>query len=464
MAKPAAGAELWHKGTTEPGLDLASRETLLAIIAEQQGVITGQQGAIAELRQRVESLVARLSGGGLGARMPWHKPAARGKKGVGEAKKPRKKRQQGFARPRMEPAGRVVHAPESCPGCHTTLSGGWVHWTREVIDIPVVPEHVFIARTCPLCRKRRLPQDPLREVAVGRQRLGVNLSSLIAALREEGRLPVRTIQWYLQTVHQLKLSAGAIAGVVHQVAQEARPAVAEVLERIRSSPVVHADETGWRENGVNSCVWIFSTSTEQCFLRRARGRGGAVVDEALGEAFGGILVSGFYVAYHHYPGLKQRRRAHLLRDIHKLKVLYPEDAGLVRWARRVQRLYAKAVGWAAAGGCSSREQLTLERRLLGLCRPFLEDPLAVQGKLRRRIERHIRELFVFVSHPETLPDNNAAERSLRHLVISRKISGGTRSEAGSDSKMTLASLFGTWRARGLNPLLECRRLLIFPQL
>ena len=155
-----------------------------------------------------------------------------------------------------------------------------------------------------------------------------------------------------------------------------------------------------------------------------------------------------------------------------LKVLYPEDAGLVRWARRVQRLYVKAVGWAAAGGCSSREQLTLERRLLGLCRPFLEDPLAVQGKLCRRIERHIKslprtrygELFVFVSHPETPPDNNAAERSLRHLVISRKFSGGTRSEAGSGSKMTLASLFGTWRARGLNPLLECRRLLISPQL
>ena len=57
----AAGAELWHKGTMETGLDLAIRETLLAVIAEQQGVVTGQQGAIAELRQRVESLEARLS-------------------------------------------------------------------------------------------------------------------------------------------------------------------------------------------------------------------------------------------------------------------------------------------------------------------------------------------------------------------------------------------------------------------
>ena len=104
------------------------------------------------------------------------------------------------------------------------------------------------------------------------------------------------------------------------------------------------------------------------------------------------------------------------------------------------------------------------KRLLKVCRPFPEDPPAVQGKLCRRIEQHIKELFVFVSHPETPPDNNAAERSLRHLVISRKISGGTRSGAGSGSKMTLASLFGTWRARGFNPLLECRRLLVSPQL
>ena len=291
---------------------------------------------------------------------------------------------------------------------------------------------------------------------------GVNLVSLILTLREEGRLPVRTIQWYLRTVHQLKLSVGAIVRTIHQAAQQAGPAVNEVLERIRRSPVVHADETGWRENGVNGCVWTFSTPTERYFLRR--GRGGEVVDEALGEAFGGILVSDFYVAYHHYPGLKQRCWAHLLRDIHKLKVLYPEDQGLAKWARGVQRLYTKGVSWAVAGGCSSRGQLALEKRLLKLCRPFLEDPSAVRGKLCRRIERHIKELFVFVSHPETPPDNNAAERSLRHLVISRKISGGTRSGAGSGSKMTLASLFGTWRARGLNPLLECRRLLVSPQL
>ena len=30
--------------------------------------------------------------------------------------------------------------------------------------------------------------------------------------------------------------------------------------------------------------------------------------------------------------------------------------------------------------------------------------------------------------------------------------------------MTLASIFGTWRARGLNPLAACRQLLTSPHL
>ena len=163
-------------------------------------------------------------------------------------------------------------------------------------------------------------------MVLGKQRLGINLISLIAALREEGRLPLRTIQWYLQTVHQLRLSLGAIGRVIRQVAQKVQPAVAEILECIRASPVVHADETGWRQDGVNGYVWTFSTPTDRYFLRRGRNK--QVMDEVLGESFGGVLVSDFYAAYHHYDGPKQRCWVHLLRDIHDLKALYPRDAGL----------------------------------------------------------------------------------------------------------------------------------------
>jgi hypothetical protein len=75
----------------------------------------------------------------------------------------------------------------------------------------------------------------------------------------------------------------------------------------------------------------------------------------------------------------------------------------------------------------------------------------VPGKLCRRIDRHRKEQVVFVGDPTVPATNNAAERSVRHLVTRRKISGGTQSTLGTTSKMTLALLFGTGRVRGLTP-------------
>ena len=145
---------------------------------------------------------------------------------------------------------------ENCPDCGTHLTGGWVQRTREVIELPVVPvqvtEQVCIARTCPVCRRRRVPTAQLDGVVMGQQRLGVNpesssgqaLISLIAMLREDARLPIGTIQRYLRTVHELRVSRGAIVDAVHRTARKAQGVVAGILERIRGSPVVHADETG----------------------------------------------------------------------------------------------------------------------------------------------------------------------------------------------------------------------------
>ena len=349
---------------TELDLKLASRETLLALITEQQVVI-------AQLQRRIGALESRLNRrSSLG--MPGNKPPS-GQQSP-EKKKPRKPRRHGFARKRMTPTRRVEHAVEFCPDCGTHLSGGWVHRTREVIELPVTPmevtEHVLVARICPVCQRRRLPKEALQGVVLGQQRLGVNLVSLMVTLREEGRLPLRTVQWYLQTVHQLDLSLGAIVRAIQGVARQGQPAVRGILEQVRASPVVHADETGWRQDGANGYVWTFSTPSERYFLRRGRDKG--VVDEVLDPSFGGVLVSDFYAAYNHYPGLKQRCWAHLLRDIHDLKKLYSEDAGLAQWAEGVHQVYTLAKDSVLPRAQPGhRTQLLLEEKLLALARPFL---------------------------------------------------------------------------------------------
>ena len=444
---------------TEVDLTTVDRDVLIALIVRQQAIIAPLEKRIAQLEGQAKPANSR--------RMPGLKPNAKADRKPAPPKGPRKPRPHGFARARMTPTRRVEHAMDNCPDCGTQLSGGWTHRTREVIELPQVPaevtEHVYIARICPGCRRRCLPPTQLDGVVMGKQRLGVNLLSLIATLREEARLPIGVIRKYLRIVHGLHVSKGAIVNAVHRTAQKGQAKVASILAQIRASPVVHADETGWREDGHNGYVWTFSTPDARYFLRRNRSK--AVVDEVLGDASSGVLVCDFYAAYHHYDGPLQRCWVHLLRDIHDLRTLYPDDAPLAKWADAVLELYRRARAFTHPQEASRRTaQLALERRLLALCQPFLDDPSATPSRLCRRIERHIKELFVFVAEPEVPGDNNAAERSLRHPVISRKISGGTRSERGTDSKMTLASLFGTWRVQGLNPLTACRQLLESPQL
>jgi len=440
---------------TLPDLTMATRAELLAVIA-------AQQRTIAVLQERIGALEERLGPRGKG--MPGLKPAASTRSKAGS--KPRKRRAQAFVRRRMAPTRTVTHAPAACPDCGTALRGGWIKRRREVLELPAVPvevvEHRFLARTCPLCRRAVVaPAADLGDAVVGKQRLGPRLTSLIVTLREEGRLPVQVIRWYLGAVHRLRLSVGAIVRLCHQVAARGQGTLAQIREAVRASPLVHVDETGWRQTGVNGYVWTFTTPSERYFLRDTRE--GRVVDEVLGETFAGVLLSDFYAGYHHYPGRKQRCWTHLLRDIHDLTVAYPHDTGLHDWATAVKETYAEAVAARSDDPAVRRQaKQRFEARLLDRCRPFLDDPLAVQRTLCRRIERHIDELFVFVSDPVVPPDNNAAERSLRHLVTIRKISGGTRADRGTATRMANASLFGTWRARGLDPLTACHALLLAP--
>lgn len=76
----------------------------------------------------------------------------------------------------MTPTQRVEHAVDVCTDCGTHLAGGWVRRTREVIEIPVAPveviEHIFIARVCPRCRRRHVPQVELEGAVVGQSASG----------------------------------------------------------------------------------------------------------------------------------------------------------------------------------------------------------------------------------------------------------------------------------------------------
>jgi transposase len=435
-----------------------SHDELILLVQQQQAIIAEQQATIARLEQRLRDLE-----GGTAAsnRMPGHKPtqARRGDRA------PRANRTLNLARRRATPTVQVVHALTVCPHCGAPLAGGAVKRRREVIEIAaqpvVVTEHVALERCCPDCHRRVTPTMALDGLVVGRSRLGVGVLSLIALLREELRLPIAAIQRYLRSVHTLRLSVGGIVGALRQVAQAGQAEYDRTLAAIRASPVIHADETGWREDGTNGYSWTFSTPTACVYTHGGRGKG--MVDDTLAGAIG-TLVTDFYAAYDHYPGVQQKCWAHLWRDIRELERQHPDDVGLAAWVNAVVAIYRDATGFSHPDERTRMAQRrALMARLRSVGQPFLTDELAPQARLCRRMDKYLASLFTFVVDPAVPPTNNAAERSLRHLVVSRKISGGTRSAQGTQTKLVLASLFTTWRLRGLDPFLTCCQMLTSPR-
>jgi hypothetical protein len=472
-------------------LDLyrARREDLVEVVVAQREALADRDRRVAALeaelatrRATIAELTARV-GELVTAPNPRGMPGLKPPREETPPRRARKRRARGCARARMTPTAQQGHALAACPDCGAPLAGGTVKRTREVIEVPlgpaVVTEHVYLERRCPDCGRRCVPGPELDGIVDGQSRLGVGLVSLVAVLREEARLPFAVIQRLVRVLHGLELSVGALVGAVQRVATRAGPAVERLREAIRASPVVHADETGWREDGHNGYAWTFSTPDVRYFVRGTREK--AVLERELGTGFEGVLVSDFYGAYTNYEGRHQYCWAHLLRDVHDLAQQRRRDAGVAGGADAVHRLYERARAFASADPAARRQAARgFRAELAAIGAPYLPLVAAAAGDGTtpapaapaavppqrvpcQRIERHLAELFVFVEDPAVPATNNAAERSLRHLVVGRKISGGTRSDAGSTTKMTLASLFGTWHVQGLNPLHECRQLLAAPQ-
>jgi hypothetical protein len=297
---------------------------------------------------------------------------------------------------------------------------------------------------------------------LGQGRIGVRVAALVAYLRTTLRLPVRQVQTYLATLHELQLSVGEIVALAHAVRKQLQGQADQLLAQVRQQPVVHQDETGWRENGHNGYLWAtVSEGPEPVrYYEYAASRGHQVAQRLLGDRFRGVLVSDFYAAYNLIPGRHQRCWTHLLRDLHALKEDHAARADVLQWAQAVRQLYDEAQTWLAGHSAATPQERSpkydaLYRRACTLGQQYSFERDHPCWALAKRLLRHQEELFQFILVPGLPADNNLAERSIRPLVIMRKISGGSRSNAGSQTRLTLASLLGTWQARHLNPFTEC---------
>ncbi len=208
---------------------------------------------------------------------------------------------------------------------------------------------------------------------------------------------------------------------------------------------MHADETAWRESGHNAYIWALITPEGLRYYHYEKSRESWVIKNLLGSEFKGHLSSDFYAGYNIYPGKHQRCWVHLLRDLHKLKLkeMYPADETVHQWAASLRQLYDEGQSLLKAASepgaiLRGEKYIELVQRSHTLGREYAQRKDHPCQALAKRLLRHEEELFQFVLVPGLSADNNLAERGVRPLVVVRKISGGSRTERGSKTRMSLS--------------------------
>lgn len=317
---------------------------------------------------------------------------------------------------------------------------------EEDVPIParkIIRKHQVEKGYCPKCKKQQSAASLPNHKVV----LGENVQKYACYLSIMCRLSFTQIQNILQDAYQIHISQGEIAKILDREAIHLRPFYERLKEQIRGEPIVHLDETGWRLfiDKDKSYAWVMSgaQSQESVFLvGESRGKGNA--DRLLGENFNGLAVTDDYVAYRK---LKRHQLcwAHLIRKFRDLA----ESKELKDNQRKYcQEEYVKL--------CLIYDDLKQNRdpqrygefskRLATLAGTRSNDPIKMI-RIKTTLEKNISRYLTCLENPEIPLTNNQAERSLRHLVLKRKISFGSSTKKTANNLAVLLSALMSLKQR-----------------
>ena len=426
-----------------------------SVIARQAEEMARRDARVAELEAQVAELTVELQRRKKGFR-PKANAIRRPKKDK-DGRKAGERKHPGVQREDV-PTGPddIIHdlRDELCPHCGGSLddTGEFDEHVVEEIPQPQVEVHRYRRhkRRCACCRRVSQPAAP-PEVADAY--IGPRAKLLAAYCRGHLGISLGKTADLMHELFGLKVSRAGTLGHVLWAGRLFDPIVKRLFDLLKSEPVIHADETGWRINGKNVWVWCFCNPRLALFLVDKH-RSAAVVKEALGDSLEGVLVTDFYAAYHAIDCHKQKCLVHLLRELHTLR----DDASNTSRAEYLQPLMTLLQDAIAPG--KSRSTLataeyesarqSLERRLDTLIdtRPADKDC----HRINNRLVKHRFDLFRFLTVEGVPADNNPGERDIRSVAAARSDGGVNRSEAGASAFASIKSIVRTCQKQGLSLL------------
>lgn len=356
--------------------------------------------------------------------------------------------------PKKEDITREEHHPLSASACacgtpHSKKRRRLFYVQDIILPTQEQPLTETVAHTveqgyCPRCR-RWTSAIALPSTSVT---LGAHIRALIAYHSVILRISYEQIKRLLSDQYRFPVSSGEIAAILGNEATLLAPENERLKADIRSKPAVHYDETSYpvQTAGEVRYAWVMTAveNTDAVFeIGRSRGKGEA--EKLKGDADHMGITDG-YTAYTKLFKRHQLCWAHPDRKLDDLSRSPSLDEKTKKHCAEASRQFSKlyydlryALAQPFDSALRKRAYPALSRSFDAVSTPDTRDPKKL-ATIKQSLREGKASYFTCLFHSGIPPDNNKAERSLRHLVIKRKISFGVKTDKGARTQSTLASV------------------------
>lgn len=409
------------------------REVVVAVLLRMDEQIRRLEDRVARQDERIAELERKLNRSSRNSAAP---PSSDPPSAPARSKDPSGRKRgaqdghEGHGRPLL-PAWAVdeiiEHWPERCRCGHVFSEGERVavgeparHQVEELPPINVrVSEHRAGRVCCPQCGARTRAALP-GEVASSC--FGSRLEAAVASVSVRNRVSRDDAVELIEELFGARISSGTIDAILSRTAAALAEPHDDLLGRLRASPAVNMDETGWRTAGQRRALWeIFDQKHAYFAVQDDRGEDHA--KELLADTKA-IVTSDRWWAYAHLP-LERRQLcwAHLRRDFkaHAEGLTAEKEFGEHGLA------LCERIFWAWEVFQHTHDRRELKRAIRALQReyePVIRSYAAkrARNKRCRGMARNLLKawpaLWTFASHDGVQPTNNHAE--VRHAVARNK--------------------------------------------
>jgi transposase len=439
--------------------------SLRAELAESQAALARAAGELAQARERIGELEARLRQTPRNSSRPpssegLDKPPPRRSLRKRSGRKPGGQGgHQGSALAQVaRPDRELRYEPGCCGRCGAGLAGRPVTGVerRQVFDLPevtvTVTEHQLIERECGCGHRTKASAPRGAEAPV---QYGPRVAAIIVYLYVGQFLSKERTARALAELFGIPLSSGTVAGITARAAGRLGGFLERVREGIAAAGVAGFDETGFRVDG--RLHWVHCARTGTYTLLMVHPKRGRQAMEAMGVlgSFAGVAVHDAWAPYDTYAAPDhQLCCAHALRELQAVTDAAP--AGQWCWAAQaaeaitaMQDLVREAIsqGYHGADPAALAAQVRLFRSavLAGASQTaarsgaLMKKHNALARRLRDRQEDYLR----FTRHWQIPPDNNGCERDIRMIKLKQKVSGCLRTLTGARQFCAIRSYLST---------------------